>query len=217
MTPEAPIAEKPQLFDVREPFAIEIESGGIRTCRLKFPPDQQWIERSRKIVLHRDEIAGGKTKMRVLEIEKIDEPFFRKALLPDPPDNGQNFDEFEASLALEILSRCDVESGEKADGAITVTARVFGNRSVTHVFQLPRRRHVIEYKRGSLDIVSGTKTTEFKAYLGPSAIFYDALIVSHEGYAEGSQVPILHKDAVVTEVLRLVNEVPQAQGPGERA
>ncbi len=91
------------------------------------------------------------------------------------------------------------------DDSTRVKICVFGDREIEFTMRNPRRRQIVEYGRAAVNFTSTSKGGETKLSLEPSGRLFDELFVKATGYADGSSVPIIHKDVVVVEVIRLQN------------
>ena len=198
-----PTAVEENHFDAREPFIVEILSGTTRTCTVRYPSDKEWIERQNKLRIVRRDLGRGKSQTDRIRTEQIDEPLFRKILTSDAPD----FDEYEAAMVIEVLMRADVDLAgvEKLGETTKIPMTVFGNREVLFEFRNPRRRAIVEYNNAVVSVVNEKRGQEVRVFMGPSAELFDAHLIAAEGYAPGSPIPIVHKDAAVYQLTQLLS------------
>jgi galactokinase len=198
-----------KLFDTAKPFNVEIQSGGIRKCSLKYPSDAQWIERTKSQRIIQTDLGRGKSRNSTTPIERFDEELFKKLLTEQPVDE---FDEYEASLAIDRLAKCEIIDAEDiGNNEVKISAEVFGGAIIHVVFKHPRRRLVAEYSDAVAKKTHNRTGAEIRVFLEPADPFFKAVFVSAGGYAEGSAIPIVHKDTLVTELARIQN--PEAQSP----
>jgi hypothetical protein len=197
-----------KLFDSTKPFNVEIHSGKIRKCILKFPTDAQWIERTKAQRIVQTDLGRGKSQSATTPIERFDEQLFQKLLI----ETSDEFDEYEASLAVDRLAKCEIiEHEEVGNNQVKISAEVFGGAVITVVFDHPRRRLVAEYSAAVAKKTFQRGGSEIRVFLEPANPFFKATFVSAEGYAEGSEIPIVHKDTLVTELARIQN--PEVLSP----
>lgn len=195
--------EEKQLFDATAPFIVEIISGGTRRTTLNYPTDKQWIARAAAQKFLRHDLGRGKSSQDKTPIERHDLALYQDRLI-SVDNTDEPFDEFEASLVIERLMKAEVSEALIIEGdRIRVSLTVFGGAEVEHVFRMPKRKQVVEYGRAAVHHVHTPKGGETAISLDPSGTLYDALIVSSDGYATGTPVPIIHKDVAIVEVLKL--------------
>lgn len=185
------------MFDLSQPFKIEIESGGVISCRLNFPTDKQWIDRTRKQKTLIVDLGHGKTRTDSTNMENYDSDLFEKIRI-----EGDPFDKYEASLAIAMLSKGEIESCEKDSEGFTITMTVFGGVETVHRLKLPKRADLVEYDRGAVQRINDSKSKVASIWveLESSGKLYDKLLVSTEGYAAGTAVPLIHKTRVISEL-----------------
>lgn len=192
------------MFDTTQPFRIEIQSGGVRTCRLNFPSDQKLSERTRKQKSLFVDKGNGKTRRDEVEIEDFDIELFEKIRIAGD-DAKDEFDKYEASMAIDRLTKAEIVSCEKEGDKFVITLLVFGDVETVHRLREPRRGDIVAYDRSvvSRETDNRKKVTYVWAELGPGGTLYDKLQVSASGYAPASSVPIIHKAIVVSELNRV--------------
>lgn len=198
-------APRRRMFNSKEPFRVEIQSGGLRVCRVNFPSDDKWIQRALKQKLLRIDIGAARSRTDVTPIEPFDNALFKELLIEDPQ---QEFDEYEASLVIDTLAKANLVGQEQDAAKITIKLAVFGGVETVHVLRHPRRRQVVEYGREAVKVENVPRGAETKLSIEPSGRLYDQLLEGREGYAEESAVPIVHKDAVIAVVIRA--QTPEA-------
>jgi hypothetical protein len=197
MSPEA--ETKDSVFDARQPFEITIVSGGRRHCRVKFPTDGQWNARAAKQKINRTDLGRGKSQSKLTPLEHFDSVLFKEILLESPSDE---FDEYEASLVIDRLRKAEVSAREAVgDDKVRVEMIVFGDVMVEVLLKQPRRRLVVEYGRAAVNVVNHEKGAETSVSLDASGTLFDQIFISAKGYAEGSSIPLCHKDVVAMAII----------------
>jgi hypothetical protein len=63
-----------------------------------------------------------------------------------------------------------------------------------------------DYGRAAVSSVHTNREVINTVTPSPGGALYDKLLISHAGYVEGVNPPINHKDAVITEILRVLGE-----------
>jgi hypothetical protein len=199
------------MFNTLEPFVVEINSGGVRKAKLRYPTDEEWIKRTDAFaIIRRATGKSGATESDILPLEEFDAKLLGDLQKPYLSENTDEFDEYEASMVLERLDRADVGEVEDSGGLITVPMTVFGDAEVKFVFNQPRRRHAVEHHRASSKLTHmvkrGKQTEEYRISMKPSLKVFAELKSSVEGYAEGSAIPANHIDKAVRAMFNQMGE-----------
>ena len=191
------------MFDVTKKFTINIPTGDeTKTCRLRFPTDAEWIERSRSLQTIRRSVGRGKAVMEIPNSDAVDARLFAKIRVDD---NGVEFDEAEAAYAVRLLDSLTVTEAEMVPEGFRVVLTAYGMEMV-HVLGRPMQRDILEYSRNVVKVVDARRQQEIKISLVPARELYDKLCKSTEGYQPGMEIPIVHKDAVISEINALLGE-----------
>ncbi len=186
------------MFNSQAEFEIPILSGGVKKCKLRFPTDAEWCEASRKRKVLRESIGRGKSQSRVLGTEASSAELFAKVRIDK---DGAPFDGAEAGAAIARLERCSVIRSERDGDAFRVTMNVAGGQ-VVHLLKIPLQSDLLAFSRAAAPpIIEGRRSQEIRTYLEPSGELWGKIGRTESGYAEASAVPIIHKDAAITELL----------------
>lgn len=190
------------MFDVNRKFTINLPTGDkVKTCRLRFPTDAEWIERSRSLQTIRRNIGRGKAVMEIPNSDAVDARLFAAVRVDE---GGVEFDEAEAAYALRLLDATTVMESEVVPEGFRIVLAGYGMEFV-HVLGRPMQKDVLEYSRNVVKVIDARRQQEIKISLVPSRDLYDKLCKSVEGYAEDA-VPITHKDTVINELNALMGE-----------
>lgn len=180
------------MFDTNQPIHVKVRTAdGIKTLRVRFPTDEEWIERQRKRKLLIKHLGRGVTETIVSGGEDADAELLAKIRDGDGPE----VDAFEASRIIEQLAQAEVDDAAIEGDSVRVDLRVLGGMS-THVLRMPTARDMIEYRRRFarvIDLPYGKQ--ELRINLEIAGELYRKLAVSTEGYA--SAVPIVHQAIAV--------------------
>jgi hypothetical protein len=182
-------------FEVRIPHP-EFDKG--KPCTLRFPTDEEWARRARQHVTVRRLLGRDATKTEVPKARSADAELFEKIRLDK---EGPEFDEFEASAAIARISRAEIIGVEREGKAFRISLKVAGC-TVVHILRVPTQREAMEFGDSAVSSVGHRRHTETRFALEPSAGLWDKVKIAHEGYA--GEIPIIHKDAAVTELLMQV-------------
>jgi len=186
------------MFDVSREFEIRIISGGDKTCRVRFPTDEEWIARAAKQRLVRRMLGRGKSSYDApaddtANLELLQE--IRKDA------DGEPFDEAEAANIIARLERVASLDVERIADEYQIGLGVPGGATL-HVLRIPSQKDVLEYSRASLHVTEARSRQEIRVSLQPAGKLYDKLAIRTEGYA--GSVPIVHKAAAITELLAAI-------------
>lgn len=191
------------MFEKSKTFKINVPSGGdVKTCRLRFPTDEEWMERSRSLQTVRRTIGRGKHVMEAPNGEAVDARLFATIRIDE---NGQPFDDAEASVAVRMLDSAEVIDSAAVPEGYRITLSAFG-MEFTHTMKAPLQCDVMEYGRSVVRVVDARRHQEIRISLAPARELYAKLVKSATGYTTPDDVPVTHKDAVVTELLSLMEQ-----------
>ena len=166
---------------------------GVKTIRVRFPSDEEWIERQRRRKVLVKQLGRGTSETTVVNREDADAALLAKIRTEQ---DGPEVDAFEASKLVEELATCDVDDVMPECGGFRVTMRVLGG-TITHLLKMPSAKDTFEYRRGfvrAVDLPFGRQ--EITVNIAPVAALYKKLVTSTEGYA-GGVVPIIHQAVAV--------------------
>jgi len=191
------------MFDTNKPFTINILSGGEKHCECSFPSDQQWSELAKKRKSVRRKTGRG--------LSDWEEPGREQAELDlliaiGKPGTAEQFDKFEASKMIGLLSRAEVLETEREGDGFRVELKVFGG-TVSHTVGIPTMEDRFRYDREVSKITNGERRVELYVNLTPCAEIWDRLRVNISGYGDGSAVPIIHKAAALSGVISKLQEL----------
>jgi len=198
------------MFNSAAEFEIPILSGGVKKCVCRFPTDEEWCQLTRKRKVLRESIGRGKSQSRVLGAEASAAELFAKIRIDQ---DGQAFDEAEASAAISKLERCRVVSCEREGDAFRIIMNVPGG-VVVHLIKIPLQSDLMAFSRAAAPpIIEGRRSQEIRTFLEPSGELWAKIGTAVSGYAEGSTVPINHKDAAITELLTQLDAANEGEDP----
>lgn len=196
-------------FDTGREISLKIPGpAGIKTAAVRWPTDAEWIERAaaQRIVIR--QLGREKSTTEAIGSEEADLALFNAIRIGE----GESFDRFEAAAIIARLSRCTV--GEPAmDGpAYRIPLTVPGAETI-HTLKPPSVARMAQHRRATVqafDLRHGAQ--EIRVKLKPVGELYDELLVAVEGYA--ADVPIIHKSAVVSGLLREMDALIEGDGEG---
>jgi hypothetical protein len=188
-------AETKTGFDVTKQFVVPILSGGEKRCEVRFPTDEEWCAWARRQRTVRRFLGRGKSQTEDLHLDEVNAELFAKIRLDK---DGPEFDDADAGMVIGRIERSTVTNVEREGNNYRIEMKVPGAR-VAHVLRMPTAKEMQDHERASTSTVAARRSIETRAFLEPSGALYDKLHVSHQGYL--GAVPIVHKSAVVTEIL----------------
>ena len=165
------------VFDATVPVAMKLRTpDGLKTIRVRFPSDQEWVERQRRRKVVIKQLGRGVSETTVPNSEDVDAALLAKIRTEEEPP----VDPFEATRIIEQLGMTDVDDVVPVGGAYRVALRVLGG-TTTHLLKVPSAKQAMEYRRGFariLDLPFGKQ--EMTLYINVAGDLYDRLIEATE-------------------------------------
>lgn len=186
------------MFDTSKEFAVKIISGGEKNCRVRYPTDEEWEWRTSRMKAIRRDLGRGKSQTDIPHPELIDAELLAKIRLDS---DGDPFDPAEAQLAIERLGRCAVMDIQREGSNFRIKTRTISDVT-EHLVGIPKAQAVLELRRGTMSPIDSRRGSEIRFSLLPCGALYDQVKVETVNYANG--VPLIHKDAVVYELMAQV-------------
>jgi hypothetical protein len=182
------------MFDASKPITIKLNTpAGVKPVRVRFPTDEEWIERQKKRKIIIKQLGRGVSETTIPDSAEADAALLAKIRLAE--EDAPEVDAFEASRIIEQLSQADVDDVVQMGDGFRVTMRVLGG-TVSHVLRIPSAKDVFEYRRGFARVLDlPYNRQELIINLAPAAALYKKLVESTDGYAD--DVPIVHQAAAV--------------------
>jgi hypothetical protein len=193
------------MLDLSKPITVPILSGTEKRVKVTYPSDAQWCERARKQRVVRHFLGRGKSQTDDdSQADQINADLLAKIRLDS--DGGIVLTSAEATMVLGKLERARV-SGVDREGDTYRIALKTALGEVTHIVGIPSAEQMLVHERQSTKTTEGRRNQEIRGYLEPSGELYDKVEVakSREGYVDGGAVPIVHKVAVIAELLAQIN------------
>jgi len=196
------------MFDSQKEIRAQLRSAeGTRTVTVRFPTDEEWIERQRRRKIIIKQLGRGVSETTIPNAEEVDAALFRKIRI----DEGEEVDAYEASRIIEQLSQAEVDDVVAEAGAFRVVLRVPGGTTV-HLLRMPSAKDVIEYRRNFARILDlPFNRQELTVNLAAAAELYRKLCQSTEGYA--GAVPIIHQAVAVKAAIDALEAGFEGQDP----
>jgi len=180
------------VFDASRPIAINLRTpAGVKTVRVRFPSDEEWIERQRRRKAIIKQLGRGMSETTVANGEDVDAAMVAKIRSEETPE----IDPFEAMKVIEQLAQADVDDVVPEGDSFRITLRVLGATTI-HLLKMPSQKDVVDHRRAFarvLDLPYGRQ--ELRINIAPVAALYKKLVVSCEGYV--GEVPIVHQAVAV--------------------
>jgi hypothetical protein len=200
---------KTAVFDASRPVTVNLRTpDGVKTIRVRFPTDEEWIERQRKRKVIVKQLGRGVSETTIPDSQDVDGALLAKIRVGE--DEGPVVDPFEASRVIEQLSQAEVDDVASIGDGFRVTLRVLGG-TVTHQLRMPSAKDVFEYRRGFARVLDlPYNRQELVINLAPAATLFKKLIQMSEGYA--GDVPIIHQAVAVKAAIDALDAVFQETG-----
>jgi hypothetical protein len=182
------------MFDSTKSIIMNLRSPeGLKSIRVRFPSDEEWIERQRRRKVIIKQLGRGVSETIIPNSEEADAALLAKIRVPE--ENAPEVDPFEATRIIEQLSQAEVDDVANDGGSFRVTTRVLGGIT-THVLKMPSAKDVIEYRRSFARVLDlPYNKQELTINLSAAGTLYKKLIAETEGYA--GDVPVIHQAVAV--------------------
>ena len=196
------------MFDANQTITMNLRApGGVKTIRVRFPSDEDWIERQRRRKVIIKQLGRGVSETIIGNSEDTDAALLAKIRVDE---DGPDVDPFEASRIIEQLSQADVDDVAQEGDVFRVTLRVLGG-TVTHLLKMPSAKDVFEYRRGFARVLDlPYNRQELTINLGPAGALFKKLLESSEGYS--GDVPIIHQAVALKAVIDALDAAFQESG-----
>lgn len=185
------------MFDTSNEIQTSIRrADGVRNIVVRWPTDEQWLQRSRSWHINVQRRGRGVSETQV-ESARADSTLYVQIRQEDSPDLEVD----EAAKIIEILARCDITDVSLEMDEATVTMTVLGDTEVRHRLKLPTTAQVTQFKRSSvrvMDMPHGRQ--QLRTNMQAGLDLYTKCAVGVEGYANGS-IPSIHRDAAIRAVI----------------
>lgn len=182
------------VFDAARPVALNLRTpAGVKTVRVRFPTDEEWIERQRRRKVIVKQLGRGISETTIPNSEDADAVLLAKIRVAEP--DAPEVDAFEASRVIEQLGQAEVDDVVQVGDGFEVTLRVLGG-TVSHSLRMPSAKDVFEYRRGFARVLDlPYNRQELIINLAPAGALYKRLVQGAEGYA--GEVPVIHQAVAV--------------------
>jgi hypothetical protein len=203
---EEKVQEVPVLFDANRPITLKtFGPDGIKPITLRFPTDDEWLEREsrRKTII--EFTATGDSNSTVLDADDDELGLLKSLCIGAAPDG---IDAAEAGRLIDELKFTFLENEQEVlqGNQLKIVLRIPG-AVTTHVFRMPTSRELDRYDKNLYDQrpYSKRKIASVRNLRALSDL-YSKMILESTGYA-GAQ-PIVHQaDALFLAFMHLKNEI----------
>jgi hypothetical protein len=189
------------MFDTHNHF--EMDLFGQKQCTVRWPTDEEWIERSIKNKAVRYILSGGRFRNEMPDADSLAVALVDK--IRESNDGESALSPEECSEIVSRLDRTEIDDCVREGDAYVVTMTVCGGVETVHRLRCPTLKQARTYGRESVAPVQMARQIVTTLSLAPGGALYDALLVSVAGYIDGVAPPVNHKDAAVTEILRVMS------------
>jgi hypothetical protein len=180
------------VFDGARPITLKLRTPeGVKTIGVRFPTDEEWIERQRRRKVLIKQLGRGVSETVVSGGEDADAALLARIRQSE----GADVDPFEASRVIDQLGQCDVDDVVQEGDAFRVTLRVIGG-TVEHVLRMPSAKDVFDYRRAFVRVLDlPYNRQELTVNLAAGGALYKKLVTATDGYA--GEPPIIHQAVAV--------------------
>src|SRR5512142_2912003 len=180
------------VFDATRPVAIQLRGpDGVKTIRVRFPSDDEWVERQRRRKVIVKNLGRQVSETLIPNNEDIDAALLAKVRTEEAPE----VDAFESQKVIEQLATCDVDDVVLVGDSFRVVLRVLGG-TVTHLLKMPSAKDVNTYRRGFARVLDlPFNRQELTINVRAAADLWGKIVEATQGYA--GDVPLIHKAVAV--------------------
>ena len=183
------------MFSSRAKFRLALSDGSEVLAR--FPTDEEYIA-FRKARSSMRVYRGDKWTEKGVGIESSATKLADAVVI-----SGGPVEEDEAVVLAETLTTADdIEITKTIGNRWSITLQVAGGLEVTHVLRTPSVGDVRKRGKQSFRVEGLKGASLFTIDPSPDGPLWDNLVDSTEGYSEGSPVPLCHKEAAISAVIR---------------
>jgi hypothetical protein len=196
-------------FDINQPVKLKvIRPDGDVTITLRFPTDEEWIERSRRRKIRSRNLGNGKTQS-----------------IQNPPDshnaelvNGLRVGEcaevdlHEAKRILDRISTAAIDGDITREGAnLRIPLKILGVSTV-HIIRIPTERERGEFLQMSgVPTISQGNIDTYGFNLGGAADLYPKLRKDAIGYT--GNVSVVHALAILNAAFEFIDQEIEGEDP----
>jgi hypothetical protein len=180
------------VFDAARPITLKLRTPeGAKNIGVRFPTDEEWIERQRRRKVLIKQLGRGVSETVVSGGEDADAALLARIRQGE----GADVDPFEASRVIDQLGQCDVDDVVQEGDAFRVTLRVIGG-TVVHTLRMPSAKDVFDYRRAFARVLDlPYNRQELTVNLAAGGERYKKLLTANDGYA--GEPPIIHQAVAV--------------------
>ncbi len=194
------------MFDISKPVNYK-QPHPKKAAKLRFPSDEQFIKRLRAVKTRIRRFRNGESESTVDGLEEVDFALF--GALRAEGDSGEEFEDAEASFAIEQMTQAEVVDAEETDdGGIAITLHTPWGE-VKHVLKMPTRKQLSKWSKNRNSLRDGRfNTWTVKRNPAVDLEFYKELSDKTEGYAGAP--PLFHMIPVVEAVETFIDDVSES-------
>lgn len=201
--------KKTPVFDIGQPVKAKIvRPEGDLIVSLRFPIDDEWIERSRRRKIRSRNLGNGKTQNIPQAPDPHDIDLVNSLIIGE----GKVADEHEAKRVLDRISVSAIAAGIVREGShLRIPLQIFGVTTV-HVIRVPTER-----ERGEFMEISGVPTISqgsidtYGFNLGGAADLYAKL--KKEVIAYIGNVSVVHALAIISAAFEFIDQEIEGEDP----
>jgi hypothetical protein len=185
-------------FDTSTPTEVKaiLADGQVKKISVRFPSDDEWIERQRHRKIVQIQLGRGKAKAILPEGGEADLLLLSKIIGPDT----EITDPAEAARILEKLSEAEARETVRVPEGFSVKTEVRGGVVTEHVLSVPSASDMAQFNNLREVISCPNGRTELCVHLNVAGNLYRKLLQRCDGYATGN-APIVHQLTALTAVI----------------
>src|SRR5581483_5795353 len=138
-------AQKAVMFDPAQPIEVRLNTAaGIKSMSVRFPKNDEWIERAKKRRIVTTQLGRGRSVTQVADSDEIDLGFCHQ-LAVDKSDI--EIDGTEATRIIEMLGAATAIDIAESGNMFVITLLVVGGRKTIHNLTIPSTPDIDRFRR----------------------------------------------------------------------
>ncbi len=197
------------LFDLEKPIKAKVvRPDGDVLITLRYPSNEQWIERSRRRKIRTRNLGGGKSQSIPQSPDPQDAELVNSLRIDESPE----VDEYEAKRILDSLGSVQIDEEPVREGSIIRVPMRARGIDLVHALRIPTERERGSFLESSgIPVISHGSIDTYGFNLGAAEATYRQLCQESIGYK--GMVPVPHMLAAINAAFEFIDK--QLEGDDE--
>jgi len=197
------------MFDTTGEVAARVRTReGLQELVVRWPTEEEWIERGRGRRTNQRQLGQGATEIDVVEGDS-DLKLYNAIRL----NGSANLTAGEATMFMETIAECRGAGAELGPAEAVITLRVMGGQEVKHTITIPSAEAIFKTKKLASKVVNLPHNLyASKTFMGPWLKLYEECNGHSSDYT--GPIPAIHKETAMRELAEAM-EREMTAGPDE--